>query len=308
MPIDFDEIAVDPEGEVDVQSPEEGKQKAPSSKQAATGKEEEDAKDKSPSEEQGTVEEEELSQALGFSRTPKDELDSIKKQLSASSKESRWNKRALDAVSALAKSQNLSLSVNKKKNERNEEIPDIVLSTIGEDSSGAGKLDFKFFDLSKDAQDEFLDDPQLLIEHVDGLAQKAYARLQPAGRVLPQASKEAVEAAFGFLSEMELVEGMKKFPKIAANRERIERMFNDPQIPEWLKEGLAKDPEVAIQLANARVNETMERLLSVAARAEKAKELEEKKTNQDANALPSHDGVKSGAPDMEGDSFSEFLM
>jgi len=294
------------------QSPESGKASPPASEQAGnSGKSGEETQTPSGDEAgQGDVSEESLKEALSFTRTPEETQKSLKTQLSAASKESRWNNAVNKEIQNLLKQQGLELSVDKVKNDRNEEVPNISLSLKKGYKPEADGFEFKYSDLPEEQQEQFMDDPQKLIDTVVEQAKSAFARALPAGEKKPSVSRENIDAAFEFLSKQKDASGEDRYPGIADEQTKslINGMIDDPSASDGLKSLMAKDPELGVELLNARVAAERQRLLSQAEKARQAKAAQDKQANADGSVMPASGGTQKETGGNAGDYFSDYLM
>ena len=298
-----------------LQSPGGGKDEGanadtPAPEQTAGDGKEPDEKVQAPSGDAGQepVNAEALKESLSFAKSPEEKQESIKSQLSASSRESRWNKSVIDSVKDSLEKQGIELSVDRIKNDSNEEVPNIALSVQKGYKPDADGFNYDFSKLSDEKQEKFLDEPQKLVDDVVGKAKLAYARVLPAGEIKPQIEQDRIDAAIEVMTKRTDADGTGLYPDFADNREYVEAMLGDPTMSDGMKALLAKDPETGLELLNSRVAYVRNRLISKAEKAQKAKADKEKKANQDASTMPANSGMQKETGPKGNDPFAEYLV
>lgn len=295
-----------------MQSPTGGKETPPPAEQTAgkegVGNEGKQSPSGDKAGQENAVSEDDLKKSLSFSRTPEEEQKSLQTQLSAASKESRWQNAVNKQVQDILAQQGIELSVDKVKNDKNEDVPNISLSVKKGYKPEADSFSFDWNSLSEDKKEDFLDNPQQLIDTVVDKAKEAFVRALPAGEKKLSVEPDKVDAAFEFLGKMTDVDGDPRYPGLDDNRQLIQAMIDDPAMSDGVKTLLAKDPQSGVELLNARVNHERNRLLSKAEQARKVKEEKETFANQNASAMPANAGTQRKAASTAGqDYFAEYV-
>jgi len=234
--------------------------------------------------------EDEIFNRMGFSESPEQKSQRLEREYSASSKEVRRVNQFNTSLLDMLKSQHVEVAME-------DGVP--VGLVMGEGYSKGGNLSVKFEDLASNEQALFENNPQAAVDLILDRARKGLTRVAPTlDRAPVSLSSEREAAAISHVLNMVEVDGEKRHPNFDKNLPFIKRLLSAPNAPKALREFIAQEPEMALELLDLRVDAEKNFLKSQAQKALTEKEKKAEEARQTLSPGP----AGGGTPGMAGNS------
>lgn len=234
--------------------------------------------------------EEQIFSRLGFSESPEQKAQRLEREYSASSKEAKRLNQANTKLMDFLKAQHVEVAME-------DGVP--VGLVMGEGYSKNSGLTVKFDDLASNEQALFENNPQAAVDLILDRARKGLTRVAPTlDRAPVSLSAEREAAAISHVLNMVEMDGEKRHPNFDKNLPFIKRLLSAPNAPKALREFIAQEPEMALELLDLRVDAEKNFLKSQAQKALTEKEKKAEEARQTLSPGP----AGGGTPGMAGNS------
>ena len=253
------------------------------------------------------VSNEDLLNESRFSLSPEQEIEQLRTQYSASSREGQRLNANMKALTGQLEKQGISLVTDKQGRFTGIKATDKYSESMPD-------LSFDISELTAREKEDLADDPQTVLEAVAkrliAKAHSAFTRVAPtADRIYNDISTERQSGVDAWLADRKGRDGTALYPSFKEDLPILHDQITDPTLPQAVKDAYKAAPELMSELFLNRLMVSRQRLLAW----HETEIKKQKKENEDgqtaAGNLPSGNGeIQIGEGGASGDRFADFVM